>query len=89
MLGSCMQYLGRSEQEVRKRLGQHKGDIQNHWINKAVAKNFHNTRSKVADLVFVPFKLVRSEDRLILRHFENKFINQFNLIEAGINRILS
>ena len=68
-----MQYLGRSEQEVRKRLGQHKGDIQNHRINKAV--NFHNTRSKVADLVFVPFKLFRSEDRLILRHLENKCIN--------------
>ena len=85
----AMQYLGSSEQEVRKRLGQHKGDIQNLRLNKAVAKHFHDTNSTVADLVFVPFKLVRSEDRLILRHFENKFINQFNLIEAGINRILT
>ena len=75
--------------KVIKRLGQHKGDIQNQRLNKAVAKHFHDTRSTVADLVFVPFKLVRSEDRLILRLFENKCINQFNLIEAGINRILT
>ena len=33
-----MQYLGSSEQEVRKGLGQHKGVIQNLRLNKAVAK---------------------------------------------------
>ena len=85
----AMQYLGSSEQEVRKRLGQHKGDIQNLRLNKAVAKHFHDTKSTVADLVFVPFKVVKSEDRLILRHVENKCINEFNLVEAGINRILT
>ena len=77
---SLMQYLGSSEQEVRRRLGQHKGDIQNMRLNKAVAKHFHDTRSTVADLVFVPFKLVKSSDRLVLRHFENQCINQFNLM---------
>ena len=46
----AMQYLGSSEQEVRRRLGQHKGDIQNMHLNKAVAKHFHDTRSTVADL---------------------------------------
>ena len=54
-----------------------------------MAKHFHDTKSTVADLVFVPFKLVKSEDRLILRHFENKCINEFNLVEAGINRIFT
>ena len=47
----AMQYLGSSEQEVRKRLGQHKGDIQNRRLNKAVAKHFQDTKSTVADLV--------------------------------------
>ena len=84
-----MQYIGSSEQEVRRRLGQHKGDILNMRLNKAVAKHFYDTRSTVADLMFVPFKLVKSTDRMVLRHFENQYINQFNLIEAGVNRILT
>ena len=73
----------------RRRLGGHKGDIENQRLNKAVAKHFHDTKSTVKDLVFVPFKRLRSNDRLILKHFENKAINEFNLIAAGVNRILA
>jgi hypothetical protein len=85
----AVQYLGSSEQEPRRRLGGHKGDIENQRLNKAVAKHFHDTKSTVKDLVFVPFKRLRSNDRLILKHFENKAINEFNLIAAGVNRILA
>ena len=83
-----MQYLGSSEQEVRKWLGQHKDDILSLRLHKAVAKHFHDTRTTVADLFFVPVQLVRSEDGLILTQLKSKCINQLNLIEAGINRIL-
>jgi len=38
---------------------------------------------------FVPFKKLKSKDKLILKHFENKAINDYNLIEKGINRILA
>ena len=83
------QYLGSSGREPRLRLAEHKGDIKNKRLKKAVAKHFHDTGSTVADLVFVPFKRVKSTDRLILKHFENKAISDYNMIQAGINRILA
>ena len=55
-------------------------------LDKAVPKHFHDTRSKAADLVFVPFKRIKAGDRHTLRHFEHKTINDFNMIAAGINR---
>ena len=83
------QYLGSSTQEPRRRLGSHKSDIENQRVNKAVAKHFVDTKSTVQDLRFVPFKKLKSKDKLILKHFENRAINKYNLIEAGINRILA
>ena len=85
----AMQYLGSSEQEPVRRLGGHKGDIENRRLKKAVAKHFFDTKSAVEDIVFVPFKRLKSGNRLILKHFENKAINEFNLIEAGVNRIMA
>ena len=58
-------------------------------MKKAVAKHFFDTKSTVEDIVIVPFKRLKSGNRLILKHFENKAINEFNLIEAGVNRIMA
>ena len=76
-------------QEPRRRLGGHKSDIENGRMNRAVAKHFHDTNSTVKDLVFVPFKRLRAGCTLILKHFENRAINEYNMIEAGVNRILA
>ena len=57
-------------------------------MDKAVAKHFSNTNSREEDLVFIPFKKVRSSNILVLQHLKTFIIN-FNLVEAGINRILS
>ena len=67
----AMQYLGSLEQEPGRRLAGHKSDIENLRLKKAVAKHFHDTKSTVEDLMFFPFKRLRSNNRLILRHFEN------------------
>ena len=83
------QYLGSSAREPRERLGEHRRDIEGDKVEKAVPKHFADTNSTVEDLVFVPFMLVRSRDPWVLRHLELKFINYFNLVEAGINRILT
>ena len=58
-------------------------------LKKAVAKHFFNTKNTVEDLVFVPFKRLKSGNRLILKHFENKAINEFNLIIAVVNSIMA
>ena len=83
------QYLGSCIREPRDRLGEHRRDIGHKRMDKAVAKHFHETGSTVADLVFVPFKKIKCNDKFMLKHFENKAINQYNMIEAGINRILA
>ena len=67
-----MQYLGSSEQEPVRRLGGHKGDIENKRLKKAVAKHFFDSKSTVEDIVFVPFKRLRSGNRLILKHFRTR-----------------
>ena len=44
----------------------------------------------VADLdLYVPFKKIKCNDKFMLKHFKNKAINQYNMIEVGINRILA
>ena len=78
--------LGRLSQENRRSYQLYK---ENQRLNKAVAKHFFETKSTVKDLRFVPFKKLKSKDKLILKHFENKAINDYNLIEKGINRILA
>ena len=73
----------------KERLGEHRRDIMDGTRDKAVPLHFYNTRSTEDALVFVPFKRSWSSNRMVLRHFETKAINNFNLLEAGSNRILS
>ena len=83
------QYIGSSSREPRDRLGEHRRDIQNRKLEKAVSKHFSDTNNTVEDLIFVPFKKIKSNDRNVLKHFETKAINDFNMIDAGVNRILT
>ena len=83
------QYLGSCIRTPGSRLGEHKRDIEQKNLKKAVAKHFADTGSTAADLVFVPFKKIKCNDKFMLKHFENKAINQYNMISAGINRILA
>ena len=83
------QYLGSSCREPRERLKEHRRDIINGKVEKAVSKHFQESRSSEDDIVFAPFKRVTSSNRHVLLHFESKAINDFNLVEAGVNRILT
>ena len=83
------QYLGSSSREPRERLREHRRDIINMKLEKAVPEHFHSTRSNEDDIVFAPFKRIKSKNRHVLLHFETKAINEFNLVEAGVNRILT
>ena len=70
------------------RLGEHRRDTLNGRLDKAVAKHFSDIKSTVNDLIFVPLK-IKSNDRNAFKHLENKAINDFNMIEAGVIRILA
>jgi hypothetical protein len=56
---------------------------------KAVAQHFRDTRSTIDHLVFRPFKRLVSDNPAVRLHYEHEAINQYNMIEAGINRILT
>ena len=86
---SANQYLGISARETWVRLSKHRRDIENRRLNKAVAKHFYDTGSSASDLMFVPFKKIKSSDRFVLRHCETKAINDYNMVEAGVKRILT
>ena len=81
-------YLGSCSREPRDRLREHRRDIENNTEEKAVAKHFMDTNSYAEDLVFRHIKKVKSSCRWVLRRFETRLINNLNLIEAGVNRIL-
>ena len=81
-------YLGSCCREPRERLREHKYDIENER-EVAVSQHFMDTRSQVEDLVFRPFMRVKSRCRWVLRHYENRMIDKLNLIEEGVNRILT
>ena len=51
-----------------------------------MAKHFFDTKSKVENMMFVPFKRLKSGNRSILKHFKNTAIIVLNLIEAGVTR---
>ena len=82
------QYCGSSGREVRTRCGEHRRDISNKVVSKAVPAHFYSTGSGVEDLVMVPFKRVFSDDPAVRLHFEHEAINKYMLLEKGINRIL-
>ena len=57
--------------------------------DKAVAQHFRDTGSTVDDLVWRPFKRLVSSSPAVRLHFEHEFINKHNMVEGGINRILT
>ena len=84
----ALQYLGSSGQTPAERLNGHRSDIRNGAL-KAVAEHFRATGSTVDDLVFVPFKRIFATSPAIRLHFEHQFLNRHDMIDGGINRILT
>ena len=83
-----VQYLGSSGQTPGARLRQHRQDIMD-GAEKAVAQHFTATRSTVDHLVFRPFKHLLINNPVIRLHFEHEALNTYNMIETGVNRILT
>ena len=82
------QYLGRCSRQVSARLGEHRRDIINKTKGRVIAEHFARIRSGAPDLQFVPFMNIKSKDPHMLIELERKYINQYNLVVAGINVIL-
>ena len=78
-------YGGQTGGTVGRRLGQHRRDIINRDETKAVARHFMETGSTVDDLVFVPIKVVRNKNMWARLEIERQFLNEYNLLDDGIN----
>jgi hypothetical protein len=84
----ALQYLGSSGQTPGERLAGHRSDI-NNGAQKAVAEHFRATGSRVEDLIFIPFKRIFNPSPAVRLHFEHQFLNRHDMIDSGINRILT
>ena len=69
------------------RLGEHQQGIANNK-EKAIPIYFREIKNTMKDIVFVPFRKVKTRNPWILKGMETKLINEYNLIDTGINRIL-
>ena len=81
-------YLGSSSRRPKDRLREHKYSIEE-GKDVAVANHFHETRSDTSDLVFRPVLKVKSSSPWVIKHFESKLMNELNLVEEGVNRIIT
>ena len=78
-------YGGQTGGRVDRRLGQHRRSIINRDESKAVARYFMETGSTVEDLVFVPIKIVRKQNLWARLELERRFLNEYNLVDDGLN----
>ena len=83
-------YLGSSSRRPKDRLWEHKYSVSiEEGKDGAVANHFYETWSDTSDLVFRPVLKVKSSSPWVIKHFESKLMNELNLVEEGVNRILT
>ena len=79
------QYAGQTGATAGTRVGQHANSIDDQDESKVVGKHFKDTHSTREDLVFTPFKKLKSNNPWVRLHYERQFINQHGGIDKFLN----
>ena len=80
-----MQYVGKSTVEFSTRMGQHRRDIINQNLHKAVGEHFNRKGHKVSDFECSILEKVLDPDPMLLSVREQYWIRKFNVKYKGIN----
>ena len=80
-----MQYVGKSTAEFSTRMGQHRRDITNQNLHKAVGEHFNRKGHKVSDFECSILEKVFDKDPMLLAVREQYWIRKFNVKYKGIN----
>ena len=86
-IGGCTaQYVGETSREIRVRWGEHRRSMEDPGTNKSVGKHFQGgTHRGKEDCVMIPFLKIKSTDPFVRKALEVKYINDFDLIDRGLN----
>ena len=80
------QYVGKVglTRPCRERFTEHRGDINNNR-DTGVGKHFSLPGHSLADVTFLPFEKVRSQDPFVLEARESFWIKKYRVLDKGLN----
>lgn len=82
-----IQYIGKTEREIKERISEHRGSINNDHIDKSVSLHFNSRGHKLSDFSFTVLEKVFNTCPEYLRKREEHWIQQFNTKYKGLNKI--
>ena len=87
---SCLkcriQYIGKTDRQIKVRISEHRGTIVNDKLDKAVGEHFNSKAHKLSDLSFTILEKVFKTDPEYLKRKEEHYIRLFNTQYKGLNR---
>ena len=84
--GCGLQYVGKTEQDLASRLGQHKNAILNKNFEYATAVHFCSRGHELFDMTIAVIEKIYTTDRLFIEEREKDWIRIFNTFHKGMNR---
>ena len=82
-----IQYIGKTERELKERIGEHRGSINNDHIDKSVSNHFNSAGHRIADFSFTVLEKVYKICPEYLRKREEHWIKLFNTKYKGLNKV--
>ena len=83
------QYVGKTKDEAKHRLSEHVGTVTQHCHSATTAPvgvHFRGAGHSAADIRFLPFEKLMSKDPFILAAREEYWIEQYEVVEKGLNK---
>ena len=81
-----MQYVGKSTVEFSTRMGQHRRDVTNLNLHRAVGQHFNLKGHKLSDFECSILEKVHDKDPMVLSVREQYWIRKYNVKYKGINK---
>ena len=81
-----LQYVGKSKVEFSTRMAQHRGDVTNSRLHKAIGEHFNRKGHKLSDFECSILEKVHDKDPMVLAVKEQYWIRRYNVKHKGINK---
>ena len=82
-----VQYIGKTERELKLRISEHRGTINNKKLDKSVGDHFNLVGHRLSDLSFSVLEKVFKNCPEYLRKREELWIQRFHTKYKGLNKI--
>ena len=82
-----MRYIGETERELKKRLINHKGYVQNQMMNQATGYHFNLQGHSLDNMKITIVEKVKKLDAAYRKERETFHMNQFNTRYKGLKRM--